>query len=294
MGVRDRQLHPDQAAGDQAAQKLAPEGLGLGLADVEPDHLAAAAVMHTIGDHQALAPHPAAVPDLLHLRVEPQIRVAALQRPLPERLDLLVEALGDARHLRARDPQSQRLHQLVDLPGRDPGHVGLLDHVQQRPLGTAARLEETREVAAPAQLRDLQLDLARARVPAPWPIPVAMRGAIRCALTELGPDQLRDLHLHQLLDHPAKRLAHKVDVLVAHQLGDDLLDRHPLPLGHRGDSSRRTFSKSDDHEHRGGRTYLDPSAAVLHHAMGRDRFRRQKVAICSAFAYRFDAAAPGR
>jgi hypothetical protein len=57
---------------------------------------------------------------------------------------------------------------------------------------------------------------------------------IRTPLTELGADQLGHLHLHQLLHHPAQRLAQNVGVLVAHQLGDDLIGRHPLPLGHRG------------------------------------------------------------
>jgi hypothetical protein len=61
------QLHPDQAALDQAARELPPEGLGLRLADIEPDHLAAARVVHALCDHQALAPHPAAVADLLDL-----------------------------------------------------------------------------------------------------------------------------------------------------------------------------------------------------------------------------------
>ncbi len=39
MSVTDGQLHPGQAPGDQRAQKLAPEGLGLGLADIDADDL---------------------------------------------------------------------------------------------------------------------------------------------------------------------------------------------------------------------------------------------------------------
>jgi len=55
-----------------------------------------------------------------------------------------------------------------------------------------------------------------------------------CGVSTRRVDQLGNLRLHQLLDHPAQRLAHKVGVLVAHQLGDDLLGRHPVALGHRG------------------------------------------------------------
>ena len=50
VGVGDGQLHAGQAAGDQAAQELAPERLGLGLADVEADHLAPAGLVHAVGD----------------------------------------------------------------------------------------------------------------------------------------------------------------------------------------------------------------------------------------------------
>jgi hypothetical protein len=37
--------------------------------------------------------HSPAGPDLLHLGVQPQVRVGALQRPLPKGLDLLVQTL---------------------------------------------------------------------------------------------------------------------------------------------------------------------------------------------------------
>jgi hypothetical protein len=56
------------------------------------------------------------------------------------------------------------------------------------------------EVAALADLRDPQLDLARPGVPPPPAIAVAMRHAILGALTMRGADQLTNLH--QLLsDH---------------------------------------------------------------------------------------------
>src|SRR5215211_2174657 len=106
-GVRvgDDQLHAAEAALDQAAQEAAPEGLRLGLADVERDHLAVAGVVHAIGEHQRLAHDAARVAHLLDLRVQPQVRIAALERAVAEGVDLLVETGADPRHLALRDPQ---------------------------------------------------------------------------------------------------------------------------------------------------------------------------------------------
>jgi hypothetical protein len=55
--------------------------------------------VHGVGDDDGFALHAAAVADLLDLGVDEQVRVAALQRPLPERLDRLVEQSGDPRQL---------------------------------------------------------------------------------------------------------------------------------------------------------------------------------------------------
>jgi hypothetical protein len=41
-------LDTDEAAGHQRTQEGTPEGLGLFLADVEPDHLAASRVVHAV------------------------------------------------------------------------------------------------------------------------------------------------------------------------------------------------------------------------------------------------------
>ena len=92
--VGDRELDADQAARDQRAQELAPERLGLGLADVEAEDLAPAGLVDAVRDDDALVHDAAAVADLLDLGVEEQIRVAALQRPLAERLDVLIEQAG--------------------------------------------------------------------------------------------------------------------------------------------------------------------------------------------------------
>jgi hypothetical protein len=115
--IADHQLHAGQTARDKRADEVGPERLGLGGTHVQADDLAPAALVHAVRDDECLVLHAAAVADLLHLGVEPQVDVVALQRALQERLDLLVECRADAADLRARDPQSQALHQLIDPAG---------------------------------------------------------------------------------------------------------------------------------------------------------------------------------
>jgi hypothetical protein len=134
-----------------------------------------------------------------------------------------------------------------------------------------------------AQLRDGELELAGAGVPAPGAVAVSVGGAILGALSTLGSDQLGDLGLHQLLGHPPQRLAHRVDAVAFHEPANDFLGRHPLLLGHRGALLSSNLGTSDDHGRRGGRNYLVPSGAVLHHVKGRDRFVAEAVGMaCSA------------
>jgi hypothetical protein len=132
--VRDGELDADQAALDQVSEEVGPERLGLGLADVEAEDLAPPGLMHAMRDHQRLSDHPAAVADLLDLRVQEQVRIAALQRPRPERLDMLIERLTDATDIALGDPQPQALDQLVNAPGRHAAHIGLLHDRQERLL----------------------------------------------------------------------------------------------------------------------------------------------------------------
>src|SRR3954447_26276448 len=233
MRVADRERDADEAARDERSEELAPERLGLGVADVQTDDLPAPGLVDGVRDHDALARDAAAVADLLDLGVDEQIGVAALKRPLPERLDLLVEQPRDPAHLTLGDPQPATLDELIDPPRRHSADIRLLHHADERLLAALARLQQAREVAALADLRDLQLDLTRARVPPPRPIAVAMRRTILRALTTLRADQLGHLRLHQLLRHQPHRLADHVTVLLTQHPADDLLDRHPLGTGHR-------------------------------------------------------------
>src|ERR671927_324805 len=91
------------------------------------------------------------------------------------------------------------------------------------------------------------------------------RALLRAALAALGTDQLAGLDLHQLLSQPAHALAQHIGVLIDQHLPDDLLDRHPVCSGHRRRLLLRTFSKSDEHEHRGGRN--DPQRRSVRPAL---------------------------
>ncbi len=235
-----------EAPSDQRAQELAPERLGLRGADVQADDLAAPGLMHRMGDDHALARDAAASADLLDLGVGEQIRIAALKRTLAERLDLLIEQPRDPAHLALADPQPQALDELIDPTRRDATHIGLPNHRHQRLLRALARLQQRREVAAPPQLRDLQLDLTGPGVPPPGPIPIAMRRPVIGPLAELGADQLADLSLHHLSRDRLHRLADHVRILIAQHTPDDLLDRHPVPTGHRRPPFTSNLEKSDE------------------------------------------------
>src|SRR4051794_7295338 len=159
--------------------------------------------MDGVGDDEPLALNAPAVADLLDLGIAEQIRVPALQRPLVERGDLLVEHPGDRADLAPADPQPEAVDELVDAARRDAADIGLLHDRDQCLLRALSGLQEAREVAALADLWDLQLDFTRARVPPPRPIAVAMRRPVRSALTVRSTHQLGDLGLHELpSNHP--------------------------------------------------------------------------------------------
>ena len=79
-------------------------------------------------------PLQAAVANLLDLGIQEHVRVAALQRPGPERLDVLVERFANPADLTLRDPQAEALDKLVDAPRRDAADVGLLNDGDERLL----------------------------------------------------------------------------------------------------------------------------------------------------------------
>jgi hypothetical protein len=181
VGVGDGELDADQPARDERPEELAPERLGLRLADIEADDLPPARLMHGVRDHDRLARDAAPVADLLDLGVDEQIRVTPLQRPLSKRRDLLVQQAGDPADLAPADAQPEALDELIDPPRRNAADIGLLHHADQSLLAALARLQEAREVAALTDLRICN-SISPARVShrlARYPLRCVARSSVR-------------------------------------------------------------------------------------------------------------------
>ena len=123
---------------------------GLCLADVDADHLTMARLVNGVGNDQRFRSHVASVSNLEMFGVEPEIGELALQRPLAERVDALVELptqRGDPVFAHAVDPEL--LDQPVDLAGRDTVDVGLHHTRNDRLLTRAPGLQKRRELRRP-------------------------------------------------------------------------------------------------------------------------------------------------
>ena len=85
----------------------------------------------------------------------------------------------------------------------------VLDRRQQRPLDPTARLQERREQAARAQIRDLQLQPPQPGVERPPPMPVAvgppLRGVLAGRRTDTGGGFDLDQPLERVLVCPSRR-----------------------------------------------------------------------------------------
>jgi hypothetical protein len=162
--------------------------------------------------------------------VEPQIRPFAFDPAIEEGADAHVDVLAERRDLALRDAaHAHRLDQLVDLARRDALDPRLLDDRDERLLGRLARLQEAREVAAAAQLRDLQLERPEPGLEVALAITVAVRRPLVAALVAPGADQSLSIELHQPLQHRLGQLLQKIP---AAALLQQLEKCHSL-LGHR-------------------------------------------------------------
>jgi hypothetical protein len=238
--VGDRQPHPGQPARVQRAQELDPERARLDLADVQADNLPHAGLVHRIGDDQRLGHDPPAVSDLDLFGVEPQVGVGAVQRPLAKQLDLLIQRPAQRRYTVLGHPvDPQLLDQPVDLASAHPVDIRLQHDRHDRLLTAPPRLQEARKVRAPSPLLgNQQLDLPDPRLPRPGAIPVAMRRpTIRRDLPQPGADLSPDLRLHQRPRDQRNRLAREILKPTIAHLRNDIGNRHPLNLGHRGVSN---------------------------------------------------------
>ncbi len=159
-----------------------------------------------------------------------------IEAPSPEGGHLTVQAGADAGHLALGDPAggSEGGDEVVDLAGGHAVHVGLHHHREQGPVDSAAPLQDRGEEAALAQLRDLQLHIARLRCQQPVTVTVALGGARLGALVAAGADVLGRLRLDQGLQHELDALADHVDVATSADRVQQLVhvrlgQRHRLP-----------------------------------------------------------------
>jgi hypothetical protein len=155
MGIGDHQLDPSEAALHQALEEGRPECLRFGGTDPEADDLAAAVGVGGDGYYRGHRDDAAALAHLEVSGIEPEIGPVALERAVEEGADPLVDLLAELRDLALGDAgQAHRLHQVVHPPGGDAGDPCLLYDRHQRLLGRPTSLQERREVAALAELRN--------------------------------------------------------------------------------------------------------------------------------------------
>ena len=161
---------------------------------------------------------------------------------MAEGVHLGVEDGADAADLALRERGNpERLHQILHPAGRDPQHIGLLDHREEGPLGPSPRFEQRGEVAPVAHARNGQLDGAHTGVPASLAVAVAAgQAALRVTLAMRHPGELGDLGLHNRLGKHAHALTQEVGVALGDRLAHRVEQAHSL-VGHRGLPPCRRF-----------------------------------------------------
>jgi hypothetical protein len=188
MRVRDHQLDAAQPTPRQLAEEVRPKSLGLRCADRQAQHLAPTGTVDANRDDHRYRDDAAVVTHLQVGRIQPHIRPVALERPVEEGLDLVIDLAAEPRHLALGDTaHPHRLDEIVDRARRHTLDIGLLDHRRQRLLRHTPRLQEPWEVAALPELRNAQLHRARARLPQPIAKAVAVIEPIGMALAMRRP-----------------------------------------------------------------------------------------------------------
>ena len=230
VGIGDDQLHALQATAHQGLEEARPESLGLGGTHLQADDLAAPVRVNRHGDYRRDRDDPPALALLEIGGVEPEIGPVAVQRPLQEGLDPLVDLPAELGDLALGDAgQAHGLHEVVDPSGGDAADPGLLDHRDQGLLAHLARLQERREVGPLPQLRHPQGQRAEPRVEGTVTVAVPVVQPVGRALVPAGTDQALHIALHQDLQHRLGDGAQKVSVAgLLQQLG-----QWQSVLGHR-------------------------------------------------------------
>ena len=202
MSVGHDELHAAQAASGQLSQELGPDRLGFRGADLHAENLTPAIGVDADGDDHGNRDDAAAAADLEVGRVDPEkgFYLAVDLFTQPRHL-----ALGDAGH-------AHRLDQVVDRARRDALDIGLLNDSRQGLLGHAPWLQKAGKVAAPAQLRNAQLDCAGSRLPIPVAVAIALGEALGTLLAIAGAGRGTDLQFHQPLGGKADHLAQQIGI----------------------------------------------------------------------------------
>jgi hypothetical protein len=179
------------------------------VADIEPEHLAAAVAGDSGGDHHRLGDDPMVNPGLAIGGVEEDIRIAGVaERAVTERRHLNVEVDADPRHLRLRDTRvdAQRLHQVVDLAGRHTMQIGLHHHREQRLIHPPPPLQQRREERPRPQLRDRQLQITGRGRQHPRSVTVPLRRPLRGAFPRASTNHRSQLGINQgLIDRGGRQ-----------------------------------------------------------------------------------------
>jgi len=239
VGVGDHQLHPREAPGHQAPQERRPAGAVLDGDHVDAEHLPVAGGVDAGGAHHGHVLDPAVLPHPLDQGVDPHVGVGAgVEGPVAEGLDHGVEGLGHLADLGLRQRlDAQGPGHVLHPAGGDSLQVALGHHRHQGPLGSAPGLEQPiREVAAGAQLGDVEVDGAGPGVEGPGPVAVAPVGSILAALAParaaqgvgLGGHELFGEGLHHLSDQVVAALV--VEVFAQPGQGVHLVGDHRTPF----------------------------------------------------------------
>jgi hypothetical protein len=200
--VADDEADAVEAAVDQPAEELGPEGLILGVADIDAEDLAVA-VRATAGrDHDRAGDDLAVVADVHVGGVEPDIDERLVVQPaVAQHGDVVVDGLADPRHRRLADPgvTPEGFDEVVDLPRGGAGDVGAHDHRPQRLVDASAGLEQFGEERPLSQLGDADLDIPGRCRDELGAMAVALGDPQRGAFAGFGADPGGKLGLDQLL-----------------------------------------------------------------------------------------------
>ena len=135
-------------------------------------------------------------------------------------------------------------------------------------------LQEAREVAAGAQLRDLEVERAEPGVEAALAVAVALGRALGTALVPAGADQALDVGLHDQLQHALRHRAEEVrsPAFASSSASGILSSVIGGPWARVKSSNSTVAGPPDDHP-----TATPDPSAKLHHDHGRYLFRRGQV-----------------